>query len=289
MEHDYVICMDSSGDIDRDVVRDNEILFVPMEYTVGEEVRTSGGCEEESLMKQFYDAQRNNIETRTSQIAPYTYTEFFRRYLEQGQSVLYFCLSSGLSSTYDCSRAAVAQLKEEFPEQDVISIDTLAATGGIGILVEKAAENRKSGMTLAENYENIQSLIPHLHHYFLVQDLIYLMRGGRLNAASAYLGSMLNIRPVLKIDEEGKLATIDKKRGNKAAVQRLLEYFDADYDPAYGSLVYMCDADVPELSEGMKTKLLEKYPDLNIRHTMLCPVIGAHTGPGMASVIFLGK
>ncbi len=287
--NNYVICMDASGDIAKDIAEEHGVVFVPMEYTVGEEVHIALGCEEDEVMKKFYDAQRQNIPTTTSQISPYNYQEAFRKYLENGQSVLYFCLSSGLSKTYESSMVAAQQLKEEFPDLEVRPIDTLSATGAIGLLVERAIENQEKGMSLEENYQAIQELIPRVHPYFLVQDLMYLMRGGRINVPSAYLGSMLNIRPILRIDNEGKLETIAKKRGNKGAVQCLLDYFEELYDAEIGTLVYLCDSDAPELSDLIEKNLKEKHPELTIRRTMLCPVIGAHTGPGMASVIFTGQ
>ena len=285
----YVICMDASGDIAKDVAEENEIVFVPMEYMVQEEAFIADGSEDDSVMKHFYARQREGAETRTSQITPFAYEETFRRYLEQGCSVLYFCLSSGLSSTYESSLLAVGNLKEEYPQLDVYSVDTLAATGGIGVLVEKAIENRKNGMSVKENYDDICACIPRLHHFFMVEDLMYLLRGGRVSAASAYMGSMLNIKPILKIDEKGELVTIAKKRGHKAAVQYLAECFEEHYDPASSGPVYLCTGDSMELQKELQERIREKHPELVCRVTYLCPVIGAHTGPGMISVIFLGK
>ncbi|MDO4357835.1 MAG: DegV family protein [Clostridia bacterium] len=286
---DYVICMDASGDILATVVQENGVDFIPMEYSVGEEMRTSRGCEAESRLKQFYDGQRGGDMTRTSQISPYMYEEYFRGFLQQGRSVLYFCLSSGLSSTYTSSMVAAETLKAEFPELDVLPVDTLAATGGIGLLVERAVENRKNGMELRENYEAVRALVPSLHHYFMVQDLMYLKRGGRIGATTAIVGSMLNIRPMLKIDENGKLVTVDKKRGNKAAMLALYEYFVEHYDPELSRMIYICDGDTPELADQLVQKVRAAQPDVIVRRTMLSPIIGAHTGPGMLSMILLGK
>lgn len=138
---DYVICMDASGDLLGEIARENGIDFVPMEYSLGEEMRTSHGGEDEAVLKKFYDGQRKGDMTRTSQISPYMYEEYFKKFLEAGKSVLYFCLSSGLSNTYESSMLAAGNLKEEYPEQEILPVDTLAATGGIGILVEQAIEN----------------------------------------------------------------------------------------------------------------------------------------------------
>ena len=286
---DYVICMDASGDIIREAADENGIEFVPMEYSLGEEMRTSRGCEDDELLRKFYNGQRNGDLTKTSQISPYMYEEYFKKFLEDGVSVLYFCLSSGLSATYESSMLAAANLKEEYPQAEVLPVDTLAATGGIGILVEKAIENKKKGMTLRENFDSVQAIIPHLRHYFMVQDLMYLKRGGRVSAATAIVGSALNIKPMLIIDEKGKLATVDKKRGNKAGMMSLFTFFQENYNPELGDTVYICDADTPELAESLAAKVKEAAPEAKVRRTLLSPIIGAHTGPGMLSVILVGK
>ncbi len=282
--NDYIICMDASGDIIREIAQENGIEFVPMEYSLGEEMRTSHGCEDEAVLKRFYDGQRGGDLTRTSQISPFMYEEYFAKFLKEGKSVLYFCLSSGLSATYEGSMLAARNLKEAYPDREVLPVDTLAATGGMGILAELAIENRKKGMSLRENFDAVSALVPKLRHFFMVQDLMYLKRGGRVSAATAIVGSALNIKPILKIDENGKLVTIDKKRGNKAAMTALFAYFKENYNPELCRTIYICDADTPELE-----KVREEAADVAIRRTMLSPIIGAHTGPGMLSMILIGK
>lgn len=287
--NDYIICMDASGDIIKEKADENGIEFVPMEYSLGEAMRTSQGCESEELLKKFYDGQRNGDMTKTSQISPFMYEEYFKQFLKNGKSILYFCLSSGLSSTYQSSILAAENLKEEYPDAEVLPVDTLAATGGIGLLVEKAIENKKNGMDIHENLESVQALVPYLRHFFMVQDLMYLKRGGRVSAATAIVGSALNIKPILKIDENGKLTTIDKKRGNKAAMSALFTYFKENYNPKLGNTIYICDGDTPDLAKSLTAKVQEAVPGIIIRRMMLSPIIGAHTGPGMLSMILLGK
>ncbi len=144
-------------------------------------------------------------------------------------------------------------------------------------------------MSLHENFDAVTALVPKLRHFFMVQDLMYLKRGGRVSAATAIVGSALNIKPMLKIDENGKLVTIDKKRGNKAAMMSLFSYFKDNYNPELGNTVYICDADTPQLAEALAEKVKAEAPDVAVRRTMLSPIIGAHTGPGMLSMILLGK
>ena len=287
--YDYIICMDASGDIIKEAASKNGIEFVPMEYSLGDEMRTSRGCESEELLKKFYDGQRNGDMTKTSQISPYMYEEYFRQFLKNGKSILYFCLSSGLSSTYQSSILAAENLKEEYPDVEVLPVDTLAATGGIGLLVEKAIENRTSGLDIHENFESVKALVPYLRHFFMVQDLMYLKRGGRVSAATAIVGSAINITHIFKIYENVKLTTIDKKRGNKAAMSALFAYFKENYNPELGNTIYICDGDTPDLAESLATKVQEAVPGIIVRRMMLSPIIGAHTGPGMLSMILLGK
>ncbi|MDE6407042.1 MAG: DegV family protein [Anaeroplasmataceae bacterium] len=285
----YVILMDVSGDIEQASVDKWDLKFIPMQYSLGEEMRTSNGPEPEDVLKLFYDGQRNGDLTKTSQITPFQYEEYFEPYLKDGYSVLYLCLSSGLSSTYSAACLAKESLKEKYPELDVYPIDTLAATGGMGVLAEIALRNREKGLSIEENRDDLLSLIPRQRNWFLVQDLKYLKRGGRISATTAVFGTMLNIKPILKIDDQGKLTTIAKKRGNKMAVQALIDYFKEYYDPTAPSIVYICNADCKDLGDLLAEKILKEFPNIEIKQTTLSPIIGAHTGPGMLILSHVGK
>ncbi len=285
----YVIMMDVSGDIVDESIKKWDLKFIPMQYSLGEEMRTSTGPEDAAVLKAFYDGQRGGDLTKTSQITPFQYEEYFEPYLKEGFSILYLALSSGLSSTFSAACLASETLKEKYPELDVMPVDSLAATGGMGILIEQALRNREAGMSLQENYKVLTSLVPKGRNWFLVQDLNYLKRGGRVSSTTAFVGSMLNIKPILKIDENGKLTTIAKKRGNKMAVQALFELFKEHYDEQITDTIYLCDADCKELSTLLAEELHKAFPNLEIKQTTLCPIIGAHTGPGMLAICHLGK
>lgn len=285
---EYLIIMDVSGDIDAKVAEENDIKFVPMEYSLGEEMRVSKGIEPADIMKTFYDGQRNGDLTKTSQISPYMYEQYMEPYFEQGYSVLYLCLSSGLSSTFQSACMAREALKERYPEQDFYPVDSLAATGGMGVLLERAIRNRAAGMSIKENYEDIVASTKKIHLWFLVQDLMYLKRGGRVSATTAVLGSALNVKPILKVDEQGKLVTIAKKRGNKAAAAEVYACFKEYYDENSGDVIYVVDADDAELGDILKDKILADYPNATVRRCTLSPIIGAHTGPGMAAICHMG-
>ena len=286
----YLIFADASADIDKNFGDENDIHYIPMEYSLGDEMRTCKGVEPEEIMKAFYNGQRKGDFTKTSQISPYLYREYLEPYFKEGYSVLYLCLSSGLSSTYQSALLAKEELKEDYPDLDFYPIDTLAATGGMGVLAEHAVRNLKAGMTIEENYNDLVKCTANIRHWFMVEDLMYLKRGGRVSATTAVVGSALNIKPILKIDENGKLVTIAKKRGNKAAMGELVELFKNNYDEsAKDEVISIVHADAAEGADEIKNKLLEIYPGLTIRIGYLSPIIGAHTGPGMIAICHMGK
>lgn len=285
----YVILMDASGDIEKKIVDKYDLKFIPMQYSLGEEMRTSYGNEDDATMKKFYDGQRNGDMTRTSQITPFMYEEYFEKYLKEGYCVLYLALSSGLSSTYSAACLAGESLKEKYPLLDVYSIDSLTATGCMGVLIERALKNREKGMSIEDNRDDILSVVPKTKCWFLVQDLMYLKRGGRISSTTAFVGSMLSIKPILKINEEGKLITIAKKRGNNAAINALFDYFNNSRDENVDDVVYVCNADCQDLANDLVALVKKAYPNLEIRQTTLCPIIGAHTGPGMLALCHISK
>lgn len=285
----YIICADVSTDIDINVYKSSELAFVPMDYSMGEEMRTCTGPETRETLKKFYDGQRNGDLTKTSQITPYMYQEIFSKYMEQGYSVLYLCLSSGLSSTYQSSLMAKDALKEEYPDLDLYSVDSLAATGGMGVLAERAIRNLRNGMSIEDNSEDLKTAASRIKHWFMVKDLQYLKRGGRISSATAIIGSALNIIPILEINKEGKLDTIDKKRGIKMACSSLVSHFKESYDEDSGDVIYVIDADTAETGDMLESEIKALYPNAVVRRSGLSPIIGAHTGPNMAAICHIAK
>jgi len=286
---EYIILMDVSGDISPEVAKDSSIRFIPMEYTVGDETRTCKEPESEENLKTFYNGQRNGDLTKTSQIPPYWYESFIKEIFDEGKSVLYLCLSSGLSSTYQSACLAKETLKDDYENFDFLPIDTLAATGGMGVLAERAIRNQKNGMSIQDNYDDLTNSIKNIKHWFVVEDLMYLKRGGRISASTAIIGTALNIRPILIINPEGKLDTVAKKRGDSASLKELVSKFNEEYDPKSGDVVYITHSDSQNKADQLKEEILKLYPDCEVRITGLSPIIGAHTGPGMASICFIGK
>ena len=284
----YYIYADMSIDIDMKFVRENDIRFIPMEYMLGEESFYCTEPESDETMHNYYEKLRHKVSTNTSQITPNHYVEVFEPLVKEGTPLLYLALSSGLSDTYSSACMAVNLLKETYNNVAIEVVDTYGATGGMGLLAEAAAKNRKKGMSVSENAAWLREHTRNILYWFKVEDLMYLMRGGRVSATTAIVGTALNIKPILTINHDGKLDTIDKKRGNKLALKNLMERFEASYDPAMGTTAYICCSDCIPEAEKLRDMLLEKHPELSIRITMLSPIIGAHTGPDMFALIHWG-
>ncbi len=281
----YLIYIDASCDLDEKVLNDNHIGFIPMQYSLGEEMRECSWIEKEDVIKLFYDGQRKGDVTQTSQITPYMYEEYFDEPMKNGHSILYFALSSGLSSTYSSACVAKQSLKEKYPNVDLFVVDTKMATCGISVQVLRAIENQKNGLSLEENFADITSMTGKTRLWFMVQDLMYLKRGGRVSATTAVFGTMLGIKPILMVDEVGKLQTINKKRGNNGALTELVNLIKGSYDESLkNNVIYICHSDAIQLAIKLKEMILKEYPQASIMISPLSPIIGAHTGPGMVLV-----
>ena len=285
----YIIFADVSIDVDKKFAAENDVRYIPMEYSLGEEIFYCTEPENDEMMHNYYDKLRNKIKTQTTQITPNKYIDIFEPLVKEGKSILYISLSSGLSNTYDSARLAVQNLKEDYDNVNIEVIDSLGATGGMGLLVESAVTNRDNGMSLEENATWLRKHAMKLRHWVKVEDLMYLMRGGRVSATSAIMGTALNIKPILTINKEGKLVTVDKKRGNKQAIKALLDKFAEDFDATVSNVVYINCADCIEDAKMLKEKVLELKPYVEVKITMLSPIIGAHTGPDMIALIYYGS
>ena len=285
----YDIFSDVSLDIDMNFAEHHNVRFVPMEYVLGEDTFHCERPESDEMMHEYYDKLRQAIPTQTSQIAPFHYVSVFEPYVKEKKSILYLSLSSGLSNTYESALMAVEMLKESYGEVNVEVVDSLGATGGMGLLTEAACRNREEGMSLSENAAWLRENANRVNYWFKVEDLMYLKRGGRISAATAVIGTALNIKPILTINGEGKLDTIAKKRGDSLALKYMIDQFADSFDGSFGDVVYISCADCMENAGKLKQMVLEIHPELTVKITMLSPIIGAHTGPDMLSLIHFGK
>lgn len=284
---DYLIYIDASVDITEEFIKENDIRLIPMQYSLGETDYVCETIQSESFMHEFYEELRQGAISRTSQITPAYYEENFAEIIKEGKGILYISLSSGLSNTYSSSMVAIENLKDEYEDVQIETVDSLGATGGMGMLLMQAVRNRAAGMSLQENAAYLREHTLDICHWFMVEDLMYLKRGGRVSATTAIVGSALNVKPVLKITDEGKLETIAKQRGVAKTMKYLIQnYVEAKDD---SNDVIIMHADSPDKAEELKQKVLEVNPDAEIQILTLGPIIGAHTGPGLLAIVHWGN
>ena len=285
----YEIYVDASIDVENSYITDNNIHFIPMKYMIDDQEYVMDRQQTEEELDHFYQKMKDGSITGTSQITPYTYEQVFRKEAEQGHDVLYLCLSSGLSSTYASSLNAAQSVMEDFPDVKIESVDTLGATGGVGLLLMQAIKGRDEGKTISENAAYLRQIATDIGFWFMVEDLEHLKRGGRVSATSAFAGNVLNLKPVLKINDEGKLINISKQRGVQRAVKYLLECYEGSYDDTISSDVIVAHAVCKERAEKMRDEILRINPGAKVQICPMGPVIGSHTGPGFAAIIHFGN
>lgn len=285
---DYVICIDASVDVEQHYIDDNDVVIIPMKYILGDEERLMENRLTDAQLLEFYDAMREGKVTHTSQITPYFYQKMFKKEAEKGHDILYISLSSGLSNTYSSALTAAEETEEEFEGLKIEVVDSLAATGGMGLLLMMALRNRENGMSLSDNAAALRSSAGKICHWFLVDDLKYLRRGGRISAATAVAGTVLNIKPILKIADDGSLISIAKKRGLAKAAAFLTDCYKSSRDSSLPNDIVIAHADCQSEAEAARERILAVNPDANVQICGLGPVIGAHTGPGMMAVIHWG-
>lgn len=286
---DYEIYIDASLDLDYSWIEENGIHIIPMKYVIDDKEYLMDRPQTEEELKIFYDKMRAGSITGTSQITPYTYEQLFSEAAAQKKDILYLALSSGLSSTYDSSLTGARAVMEDHPDVRIECVDTLGGTGGMGLLLMLAIKARKEGMSLSDNAAMLRDSALKVCYWFMVEDLIYLKRGGRISSTAAFAGNVLNLKPVLKINDEGKLVNISKQRGVPRAVKYLLECYQGAVDTALENDVIVAHADCRERAEKLAEEVRRINPAARIQVCPMGPVIGAHTGPGFVAVIHFGN
>ena len=256
----YQIFTDATADF-------NEALFwglpnleiIPMEVLVGGGVYTYGP-NGNLTVKQFYKMQRDGAFASTSQISPENYRASFEPFLKAGQDVLYLGFSSGMSGTMNSALICKQELEEEYPERKIFCVDTLCGSVGLALLVVEALKKQSKGMEIEELAMWAAANCLDVCHWFTVDTFEHLRHGGRVSNVAAIAGSVLNIKPLLHVDEDGKLKVVEKPRGHKAALKSTLAKMEAGWNAEKGTLVLVGHGDCPERAEECKEKILEQYP-----------------------------
>lgn len=283
----FILSSDTSCDIFRSEMRTRGIEYRPLVYTI-DDVPTFDECTCDADYKAFYDLVRGGKMPTTSQINVAEHEEFFESLIgKYDDDVVHITLSSGLSSTYESACKAAETVNEKCGKKRVYVVDSLAATVVQRIVVDEAQRMRDSGMSASDVVVELNSITKRVVVWFMTTDLMHLKRGGRVSGASAVIGTMLNIKPVLAINKDGGLSVVAKKQGVSKGMAFMLDKFkEFQAECTASTTVYVPSAD-SELAAEMRDKLKAIRPDCNVEVGWVGPVIGAHTGAGMVGVAFL--
>ncbi len=287
--NDYAIFTDASADVALEVSSANDVHFIEMPCESDGKIYNCTGKDDDAKIKQFYIDIRTGDLPKTTQITPFRYEEIFTPFLEEGKDVIYLCLSSGLSSTFECSKLAAESLNAKYENAKVHTIDSIAATGSLSILTERMLTNRDRGLSAEENAADIEVFKHRMYTTCYVEDLHHLKRGGRIGAAAAVFGSLLNLKPIIRITDDGKLESKDKCRGAKKAVLYLVDKYKELADMDDPTPIYICDADNPEMADFMEAEVKKVNPNVTVHRSRLSPIIGTHLGPESTLIAFVRK
>lgn len=287
----FTLSTDSTCDLYRDFIEENEIAFVPHVFLMEKDGKMEERVDRFSSYgeyKEFYNELRAGAFPHTSMLNYKQHYDHFLSLARAGaKDVVHFTISSGLSPTKDVAAKAAADVRKEFPEFRVRVIDPLTATVGQGALVRTALYCRNSGMGADETCEKVNSQRLHIQHYIVADDLDYLRRGGRVSAASAAVGGLLGIKPIISFDKQGKLFVLDKVKGAKKAVSYIRQKMERD-PPCDPDFVYVVHTDNEPRAEELRALCRERF-GIEPHMSIMGPVIGAHLGPGAFALGYISK
>ncbi|NBI32443.1 DegV family protein [Enterorhabdus sp. P55] len=284
----FEIVTDSSSNLIEDLIDEFGLHILPLSFMVDGEQYHSYLKGEHTDLAQFYAMMREGKVITTSLPNMAESEELLRGLLTAGKDVLYIGFSSGLSGTFQEIDLLLGQLAQEFPERTVLTVDTLAASGGEGLLVWYAATLARDGASIEEVHRWLEDNKLKLAHWFTVDDLMFLFRGGRVSKTSAWAGTLLNIKPVMHVDDEGHLIPLEKVRGRKKSLRALVDHMEATADaPVAEQTVFITHGDCREDAEYVADLVRERFGVTDIVINYVDPVIGAHSGPGTMALFFL--
>ena len=283
---DFIIVTDSTVDLPESMLEEQGIPVLQLNYVLdGKTYEDRKGLSG----KEFFDKLREGSMPTTSQVNPEQAREFFEPFVKAGKNVLCIGFSSGLSGTYNSERIAAEELSEEYPDAKIIVIDSLCASMGQGLLLMKALKKQREGMTLEELAQWLEENKLHICHNVTVDDLNHLYRGGRISKTTAVLGTLVQIKPIIHMNDEGKLIVIGKERGRKKALNTIVDMMGKQMERYENDLVMVTHGDCLEDAEYVKSQIQKKYGIQDVVINGIGTVIGTHTGPGVVAVFCMGE
>lgn len=285
----FKIATDSCCNLPEDLIEQFDLTVFPLVFRVDGIERQSYLKGQVTDLKEFYDDMREGKVFTTSLPNLKDAEEELEAILSEGNDVLYLGFSSALSGTYEAIELLGKELIERYPDRKIITIDTLAASLGQGLIVYYAAKMSQEGKSLEETAQWVQDNLLHMCHWFTVDDLMFLYRGGRVSKTAAFAGSLLNIKPVLHVDDEGRLIPVVKTRGRIKSIRRLFDYFKETHtEPLADQVLAISHGDCLEDALTLKKLIDDEYGEQRWIINYVDPVIGAHSGPGTLALFFLG-
>lgn len=285
----YKIFTDASCNLSVEMLNDLGVAYRSLTMIIDGQEINNYLTDEKFSFKGFYDRLRNKEHIKTSLLNVEEFTEAFEEILSNGEDILAILISSGISGTYQAAKIAADDLREKYPERKIIVIDSLAASIGHGLLVYYAAKMQQEGKTIDETADFIYKNRLKLVHKFTVDDLFFLKRGGRLSGGVAVIGTILQIKPVLHVDDNGKLVSQAKVNGRKKSLNAIFDNFKENITDPENQVLAICHGDCLEDAEYLANKIRSEYNVKDIIINYCDPVIAAHAGPGVLALFYLGN
>ena len=286
---EFVIMTDSSCDLPASLAEQMELTVLPLYVDVDGQKYTNYLDEREISFAEIYAKLRTKCPAKTSAVNMNDFMGPMEGLLSEGKDVLYIGFSSGLSGTFNAGALAARELTEKYPERRIYAVDSLCASMGQGLLVWHAWQKKQAGASIEEVRDFVEATKPHLCHWFTIDDLMFLKRGGRISGATAVVGSMLSIKPVMHVDNEGHLIKVDTARGRKASIRALAEKAGQLGENLEEQTVFISHGDCLDDANFLADIMRSRFNVKDVVISYVGPVIGAHSGPGTVALFFLGK
>ena len=287
---DYIIMTDSCCDLNAAEVGELELTVLPLSFQMDNKTMLDTPDHADMSPETFFEKIAAEASCMTAAVNVGAFSDAMKAALDAGKDILCINFSSALSTTYQSACIAAAELRTQYPDAKILVIDSLSASRGLGMLLYYAAAEKRKGKTIEEVADFVREAIPHQCHWFTVADLNHLKRGGRVSTTTAAVGTMLGIKPVMHMDDEGRLIPVGKARGMKAALTELVDTMEkTGTKPLAEQTVFLCHANCPDYADFIKELLHERFGITDVRSDFIGPVIGAHVGCGTLGLFFMGE
>lgn len=283
-----ILIIDSGADLPRSYVEEHNLVFMPMSYAFGNAVY-SDDMGDSMPFPEFYNLLREGKTSVTAQVTPKQFFDAMRPYLQKGIDILYIAFSSGLSGTCQSGQLAQETLSKEFPDRQVLVVDTFAASAGLALMIDHAVRMHKEGVELAKIAQWLEDNKRFVQQWFTVDDINHLRRGGRVSGAAAFAGTLLSIKPTLYINNEGLLIPLGKSRGRRKALRDMVDRMEELGENLSDQRIFISHGDTPEDAEYVADMIRQRFGITDIMITYIGPIIGSHGGPGILLLAFMGK